>query len=53
MGSFNEMIISRPSNGPCSAEEVAVIAEKAFQNDIGVLVVPNRLANQIFYDGIL
>lgn len=53
MGSFNEMIISRPSNGPCSAEEVAVIAEKTFQNDIGVLVVPNRLANQIFYDGIL
>lgn len=53
MGSFNEMIISRPSNGPCSAEEVAVIAEKASQNNIGALVVPNRLANQIVYDGIL
>lgn len=53
MGSFNEMIISRPSNGPCSVEEVAVIAEKASQNDIGVLVVPNHLASQIVYDGIL
>ena len=53
MGSFNEMIISRPSNGPCSVEEVAVIAEKASQNGIGVLVVPNRLASQIVYDGIL
>lgn len=53
MGSFNEMIISRPSNGPCSVEEVAVIAEKASQNVIGVLVVPNRLASQIVYDGIL
>ena len=53
MGSFNEMIISRPSNGPCSAEEVAVIAEKASQNNIGAWVVPNRLANQIVYDGIL
>lgn len=53
MGSFNEMIISRPSNGPCSAEEVAVIAEKASQNGIGALVVPNRLASQIVYDGIL
>lgn len=53
MGLFNEMTISRPSNESCSAEEVAVIAEKASQNDIGVLVVPNRLASQIVYDGIL
>ena len=53
MGSFSEMIISRPSNGPCSLEEVAVIAEKASQNNIGALVVPNRLADQIVYDGIL
>ena len=53
MGSFNEMIISRPANGPCSVEEVAVIAEKASQNGIGVLVVPNRLASQIMYNGIL
>lgn len=53
MGSFNEMVISRPSNGPCNIEEVAVIAEKASQNSIGVLVVPNRLASQIVYDGIL
>lgn len=53
MGSFNEMIISRFSNGICSVEEVAVIAEKASQNNIGVLVIPNRLANQIIYNGIL
>lgn len=53
MGSFNEMIISRPSNGPCSVEEIAVIAEKAAQNDIGVLVVPNRLDSQIVYNGLL
>ena len=53
MGSFNEMIISRPSNGPCSVDEVAEIAEKASQNGVGVLVVPNRLADQIVYDGLL
>lgn len=53
MGSFNEMIISRPSNGLCSLEEAALIAEKASKNEIGVLVVPNRLACQIVYDGIL
>lgn len=53
MGSFNEMIISRPANGPCSIEEVVVIAEKASQNDLGVLVVPDRLASQIVYDGVL
>lgn len=47
------MIISRPANGPCSVEEVAVIAEKASQNSIGVLVVPNRLESQIMYNGIL
>lgn len=53
MGSFNEMVISRPSNGPCSVEEVALIAEKAAQNDIGVLVVPRRLAKQITFNGLL
>lgn len=53
MGSFNEMIVSRPANGPCSAEEIVVIAEKAAQNNIGVLVVPNRMASQIVYNGIL
>lgn len=53
MGSFNEMILSRFSSGPCSCEEVAVIAEKAAQNNIGVLVIPNRLVNQIAYNGIL
>ena len=53
MGSFSEMIISRLSNGSCSLEEVAVIAEKASQNNIGALVVPHRLADQIVYDGIL
>ena len=53
MGSFNEMIISRPSTGPCSTEEVAVIAEKAYQNNIGAFVVPSRLADEIVYNGIL
>lgn len=53
MGSFNEMIISRPSEGSCGAEEVVVIAEKAAQNNVGALVVPSRLANQIDYNGIL
>lgn len=53
MGTFNEMIINRPSSGPCSTEEVTVIAERASQNNIGVLVVPDRLEDQIVYDGIL
>lgn len=53
MGSFNEMIISRPSSGPCSIEEVTVVAEKAAQNSIGVLVIPNQMENQIVFNGIL
>lgn len=53
MGSFHEMIISRPSTGLCSVEEVAIIADKASQNEIGVLVVPNRLAKHITFNGLL
>ena len=53
MGSFNEMIISRTSNGPCSLEEVAQVAERAALNEIGVLVVPKLFVNQIVYNGIL
>lgn len=53
MGSFHEMIISRPSIGACSAEEVTVIAEKASENAIGTLVIPYDLANQIKFNGIL
>lgn len=53
MGSFKEMMVNRSSNGPVSLEEVTAIAEKAEQNEIGVLVVPNRLANQIIYNGLL
>lgn len=33
--------------------EVAVIAEKASQNNIGAFVVPSRLADEIVYNGIL
>ena len=53
MGSFNEMVISRVANGPCTVEEVAEIADKAAQNHIGVLVVPKRLAHQIMFNGLL
>ena len=53
MSRFSEMIISRPSDGPCSVEEVALIAEKSSRNNIGALVVPSRLENQILFDGIL
>ena len=53
MGSFNELVISRPSTGPCSKEEVSIVADKASQNNIGVLVVPEHLADQVVYDGIL
>lgn len=53
MGSFHEMVISRASSGPCCIEEVRIVAEKAAYNSIGVLVVPNRMANQIVFDGML
>lgn len=53
MGAFNEMVVNRSSHGPCSYEEVVEVAEKASENGIGVLVVPNRFSNQIVYDGIL
>lgn len=53
MGSFHELIVTRPFSGPCSLEEVAAFAEKASQNSIGVLVLPERFSGQIKYEGIL
>jgi hypothetical protein len=53
MGSFNEMIVVRSTHGPCTLAEMGEIAVRAAQNDIGVLVVPNRFANQIVYNGML
>ena len=53
MGSFDEMIVGRTSAGSCTVGEAAEAAERARENGIGALVVPERLARQIAYDGIL
>ena len=53
MGSFSEMVVSRSSRGPCTGEEVALLAEKAAQNGIGVLVLPDRLAEEVAYGGLV
>lgn len=47
MGSYNQMIVRRYSNGPCTLEEAKAVAEKAYQNDIGVLVTPKRFMRQL------
>lgn len=52
MGSFSQLVVRRNSNGPCTAEEVENIAEKAVQNNIGVLVVPNRFSDSLSHSGI-
>lgn len=52
MGSFSQLVVKRNTNGPCTAEEVHIVAEKAAQNNIGVLVVPNRLSNLVQHTGI-
>ena len=53
MGSFNQLIIKRTFDGPCTFEEVSAISDKAEQNDIGVLVVPKRFTNKLSYKGLL
>lgn len=53
MGSYNEMIIKREVGGACRVEEAALLAEKAAQNGIGVLVVPEHVAGYIVFDGLL
>lgn len=53
MGSFNQLVVKRSGNGPCTLDEAMAVAEKANQNDIGVLVAPKRFMDQLNSAGIL
>lgn len=53
MGSFTQMVVRRSSNGPCTVEEITIVAEKASQNNVGVLIAPKQIQDQIHFDGIL
>lgn len=53
MGPFNKLVVKRTSNGPCTLDEVAVVAEKANQNEIGIFVAPKRFMRQLTIEGIL
>ena len=53
IGSYETLIVRCPNAGLCTAEEVRNLAEKADQNEIGVLVVPDRLISLPKVDALL
>lgn len=53
IGPFNRLVVKRISNGPCTMDEAMSVAEKANQNEIGVLVAPKRFMGQLTIEGIL
>jgi hypothetical protein len=53
MGSFDQMVVRRPHAGPCTLDEATLVTEKANQNDIGVLVVPDRFLDCLNSTGLL
>lgn len=53
IGSFNQLVVKRINNGPCTLDEAISVAEKANQNEIGVLVVPKRFMGQLTIEGVI
>lgn len=53
MGSFNQLIVKRNGNRPCSLEEVELFSEKAEQNGIGVFVAPQRFMGKLSANKLL
>ena len=53
MGTFKQLVVKRPNSGPCSLGEVQSVVEKATDNGIGTIVVPNRFSNKLTANGLL
>lgn len=52
-GSFNQLIVKRANNGPCTLDEAITVTEKSNENEIGVIVAPKRFMGQLIASGIL
>ncbi|MEE1282947.1 MAG: helicase-related protein [Acutalibacteraceae bacterium] len=53
MGTFDQLVVKRNSNGSCTLEEVQTIVQKVISNGIGTIVVPNRFSNELIVNGLL
>lgn len=53
IGSFNQLIVKRANNGPCTLDEAITVTEKSNENEIGVIVAPKRFMGQLTASGIL
>lgn len=53
IGSFNQLIVKRSNNGPCTLDEAITVTEKSNENEIGVIVAPKRFMGQLIVSGIL
>ena len=53
IGSFEEMIVCRAGTGKCTIDEVSELLSKTKSYGIGCCVLPNRLVNNIDFDGVV
>ena len=53
IGSFNQLIVKRTNNGPCTLEEAIAVTEKSNESEIGVIVAPKRFMGQLIASGML
>lgn len=53
IGSFTQLIVKKPHNGPCAIEEAIAVTEKSNENEICVIVGPKRFMGQLVARGML
>ena len=53
MGSFNQLVVKRSVNGPCTLDEIVLLADKTSQNHLGVFVVHRRFVKEVTVNAIL
>lgn len=53
IGTYDELVVRCKSNGTWSDEELQELGEKADKNNIGVIVVPDRVADRIPTRGLI
>ena len=52
-GSYNNLMILRNDNGPCSDEEIALLSSKLNANPVGAVVLPDRFLFSTDFKGLV
>ena len=53
MSTYMELIVQRKRTGPCIAEEIIELSERANRCELGAIVLPRRLAEAIAFNGLV